>query len=156
MYKLLTVSSIFVPWRVVYIFVLKSRVARAHTHVHKQNTHKEVLLGACRCILPQRIYTHTHHLEMLSIADWSGPLALRLTLFSSSDDCLDVGNVRRSSPALFGFFKHLWSVKLISAPKKGSLSGVEAADPHGGKDGLAKCTQAQPLCSLICIIERLY
>lgn len=47
---------------------------------------------------------------------------------------------------------------LSSSPqlRKGSLSGICAADPQHGKDGQAKCTQAHPLCLLIRINERLY
>lgn len=102
-------------------------------------------------------HTHTHteppfkvHLK-LALAS-----AFQRYPVSSSDDCLNKGNVRPSSPLLFGFFKHLSSVMLISAAKKASLSGIKAADPQDSKDSPAKCTQAHSLCLLICMTERLY
>lgn len=63
-------------------------------------------------------YAHTPFKVHLKLA-----LAYALQRYpvSSSDDCLNKGNVRLSPPLLFGFFKHLSSVKLISAAKKASL-----------------------------------
>lgn len=42
------------------LFIFSYSNLESLSHTHKQNTHKEVLLGACRCICPQHIYTHPH------------------------------------------------------------------------------------------------
>lgn len=127
------------------IFLYLSLKSPSHTNRDRMHRHT----NDSQCVLMHlytHMYTHIHthtpfkvHVKLALASDF------QLYPVSSSDDCLNKGNVRLSLPVLFGFFKHLSSVKLISAAKKGSLSGIKAADLQDSEDSPAKCTQAHSL-----------
>lgn len=88
------------------LFILSYLNLKSLLHSHTQMLH-----GACGCIRSPP----THHLNVVHFK-LVQPQLFQLTLFPlqmTAPTWEMSGSL--SLPALFGFFKHLWSVKLISA-----------------------------------------